>query len=115
MGKKPSFSAGKPVGKRRWGRRLLRWTAVLTSWSVLAGFIVLGWLLYDLPGIDRLESATRRPSVTLLAADGSILASYGDLYGQAVTVENLPPHLAQAFIAIEDRRFYIHPGSTRSA
>jgi penicillin-binding protein 1A len=83
---------------------------VLTSWSVLAGFVVLGWLLYDLPGIDRLESATRRPSVTLLAADGSILASYGDLYGQAVTVENLPPHLAQAIVATEDRRFYSHFG-----
>ena len=110
MGKKPSSSARKPAGKRRWPQRLLRWTAVLTSWSVLAGFIVLGWLLYDLPGIDRLESATRRPSVTLLAADGSILASYGDLYGQAVTVENLPPHLAEAIVATEDRRFYGHFG-----
>jgi penicillin-binding protein 1A len=96
MGKKQTATNGKPRGKRRWPRHLLRWTAVLTSWSVLAGFIILGWLLYDLPGIDRLESATRRPSVTLLASDGSILASYGDLYGQAVTVENLPPHLAEA-------------------
>ena len=110
MGKKPSSSAKKPRGKRRWPQRLLRWTAVLTSWSVLAGFIVLGWLLYDLPGIDRLESATRRPSVTLLAADGSILATYGDLYGQAVTVENLPPYLAEAVVATEDRRFYGHFG-----
>jgi penicillin-binding protein 1A len=110
MGKKPSSSARKSAGKRRWPQRLLRWTAVLTSWSVLAGFIVLGWLLYDLPGIDRLESATRRPSVTLLAADGSILATYGDLYGQAVTVENLPPHLAEAIVATEDRRFYGHFG-----
>ncbi len=110
MGKKPSSSARKPAAKRRWPQRLLRWTAVLTSWSVLAGFIVLGWLLYDLPGIDRLENATRRPSVTLLAADGSILATYGDLYGQAVTVENLPPHLAEAIVATEDRRFYGHFG-----
>jgi len=110
MGKKQSATTKKPGGKRRWARRLLRWTAVLTSWSVLAAFIVLGWLLYDLPGIDRLESTTRRPSVTLLAADGSILASYGDLYGQAVTVENLPTHLVQAIVATEDRRFYKHFG-----
>ena len=71
---------------------------------------VRGWLLYDLPGIERLESATRRPSVTLLAADGSMLASYGDLYGQAVTVDNLPPYLTQAIVATEDRRFYDHFG-----
>lgn len=110
MGKKQSATNGKSRGKRRWGRRLLRWTAVLTSWSILAAFVVLGWLLYDLPGIDRLESSTRRPSVTLLAADGSILASYGDLYGQAVTVENLPAHLIEAIVATEDRRFYSHFG-----
>jgi penicillin-binding protein 1A len=110
MGKKQSATNGKPRGKRRWPQRLLRWTAVLASWSMLVGFGVLGWLLYDLPGIDRLEASTRRPSVTLLAADGSMLASYGDLYGQAVTVGDLPPYLTQAIVATEDRRFYDHFG-----
>src|SRR5262245_295563 len=110
MGKKQSATNGKPRGKRRWPRRLLRWTAVLASWSILVGFGVLGWLLYDLPAIDRLEASTRRPSVTLLATDGSMLASYGDLYGQAVTVDNLPPYLTQAIVATEDRRFYDHFG-----
>jgi penicillin-binding protein 1A len=110
MGKKQSATNGKPRGKRRWPQRLLRWTAVLASWSVLVGFVILGWLLYDLPGIDRLEASTRRPSVTLLATDGTILASYGDLYGQAVTVENLPPYLTEAIVATEDRRFYDHFG-----
>jgi penicillin-binding protein 1A len=110
MGKKQSATNGKPRGKRRWPQRLLRWTAVLASWSMLVGFGVLGWLLYDLPGIDRLEASTRRPSVTLLASDGSMLASYGDLYGQAVTVGDLPPYLTQAIVATEDRRFYDHFG-----
>src|SRR5262245_8240683 len=110
MGKTQTATNGKARGKRRWPQRLLRWTAVFASWSMLAGFCVLGWLLYDLPGIERLEASTRRPSVTLLAADGSMLASYGDLYGQAVTVDNLPPYLTQAIVATEDRRFYDHFG-----
>ena len=70
MGKKQSATNGKPRGKRRWPQRLLRWTAVLTSWSVLAGFIILGWLLYDLPDISRLNEIRKQPSVTLLADDG---------------------------------------------
>jgi penicillin-binding protein 1A len=110
MGKIRSATGGSSQAKRRWGRRLLRWSAVGASWSCLAFLALLGWLMYDLPGAERLDSLKRAPSVTLLATDGSILASYGDLYGQAVTVDNLPPYLAQAVVATEDRRFYDHFG-----
>jgi penicillin-binding protein 1A len=53
---------------------------------------------------------TRRPSVTLLAANGGVLATSGDLYGEAVRLRDLPRHLPEAFIAIEDRRFRSHFG-----
>ncbi|CAM9879940.1 unnamed protein product, partial [Discosporangium mesarthrocarpum] len=53
---------------------------------------------------------TRRQAVTLLAEDGSVLASYGDLWGQRLSVDELPPQLAHAVMAIEDRRFYEHGG-----
>src|SRR5690606_24695749 len=38
------------------------------------------------------------------------LAAFGDLYGEAVSVEGLPPYLPQAVLAVEDRRFYEHAG-----
>jgi penicillin-binding protein 1A len=53
---------------------------------------------------------TRRPSVTLLAADGAMLATQGDLYGERVRLRDLPAYLPAALIAIEDRRFRQHPG-----
>ncbi|MGH6959477.1 MAG: transglycosylase domain-containing protein, partial [Dongiaceae bacterium] len=46
----------------------------------------------------------------LLAADGTMLATYGDLYGQTVRLAELPPYLPQAVLATEDRRFYGHFG-----
>src|SRR3546814_10840440 len=53
---------------------------------------------------------TRRPNVTLLAADGTRLASFGDRFGATYSRRELPPHLPRAVIAVEDRRFYEHGG-----
>lgn len=87
-----------------------KWTLVGAIWTFFAGLIFVGWLAYDLPDISELDNIERRPSVTLLAADGSMLASFGDLYGEPVRLSDLPSYLPQAVIATEDRRFYSHPG-----
>lgn len=68
------------------------------------------WFSYDLPDANRMMAATRKPGITLLARDGSLMATYGDLYGRFVTLKELPKHVPQALIAIEDRRFYRHVG-----
>ena len=41
---------------------------------------------------------------------GDVFANRGIFKGERVTAADLPPHLAQAIIAIEDRRFYQHAG-----
>lgn len=99
-------------GKRRpsWGWRLVRWGLTLAVWGVVAGLAVLGWFAYDLPRVDDVEVITRRPGVTVTAADGTQLASFGDVYGAVVTVHDVPPYLPQAILATEDRRFYDHFG-----
>src|SRR3546814_20298243 len=53
---------------------------------------------------------TRRSNVTLLAADGTRLASFGDRFGATYSLRERPPHLPRAVIAVEDRRFYEHGG-----
>jgi len=50
------------------------------------------WLVCPAAALDRsLEDASRRPGITVLAADGALLANYGDLYGTAYAVKDLPP------------------------
>ncbi len=83
---------------------------MLASWATLGALCFVGWLAYDLPDVSRLNEIRRQPSVTLLAADGTMLATYGDLYGQTVRLAELPPYLPQAVLATEDRRFYGHFG-----
>jgi len=89
---------------------LLKWTLVGSIWGSFLLLILVAWCAYDLPDVSRLNEIKRRPSVTLLATDGSLLASYGDLYGNRVTLADMPPYLPEAVLATEDRRFYHHFG-----
>lgn len=99
--------AGRAAGRLR---RLLTWAAVAAIWCVVVAGGVLAWYAYDLPELGEIEKMTRRPNVTLLAADGTRLASFGDRFGATYSLHELPPHLPQAVIAVEDRRFYDHGG-----
>jgi len=76
----------------------------------LALFVVLiGWLTVTAPLSKSLEPIAP-PQVTLLASDGTPIARQGAIVEAPVRVADLPPHVTQAFIAIEDRRFYSHWG-----
>jgi len=93
-----------------WFWTLFKWTATVGVWGAIAAAGIAAWYATDLPDIDDALQATRRPTVTLLAADGSLLATRGDLYGLPLRVSDLPKVLSQAVLATEDRRFYSHFG-----
>lgn len=105
--------AGKEEGGgRRRPRRFRWWKAVLLLglWGVILLGGVLGYFALTLPSTDDLAVAQRKPSVTLLAADGSLVATFGDLFGEPLRLAELPRYLPEAVIATEDRRFYSHFG-----
>jgi penicillin-binding protein 1A len=96
------------------GRAILRGVAriaiLLVLWAAIIGGGVLGYFALTLPDTSELTRAERRPSVTILAADGSLLATFGDLFGQPLTLPEMSPYLPKAVVATEDRRFYSHFG-----
>ncbi|BBK33790.1 penicillin-binding protein 1A [Allostella humosa] len=89
---------------------LFRWTMILGIWGLVAVLGVVAWYAYDLPDTRNLAGVERRPSVTLLAVDGSVMATFGDVHGEAVQLRDLPSHMPAALLATEDRRFYQHFG-----
>jgi penicillin-binding protein 1A len=91
-----------------WGG--LKWSAVGAIWSGFAALLFLGWCAFDLPDVSTLNDVKRQPSITLLAADGTLLASYGDLYGEFTHLDQMSGFLPAAVLATEDRRFYHHYG-----
>jgi penicillin-binding protein 1A len=86
------------------------WGAVLAVWAIIAAIGLVIWIGAHLPPIQSLEIPKRPPSVLILGAGGTTLATRGDMGGAAVTLRELPDYVPKAFIAIEDRRFYSHHG-----
>ena len=115
--RKPAAARTKRVPKRlfagrRWlpGRGVWRIAALMAVWAFVALIGTVAWFAWDLPDVDNAATLDRKPSMTLLAADGKFLSSVGEIYGAPVQIAELPRWLPQAVIATEDRRFHSHHG-----
>jgi penicillin-binding protein 1A len=104
-GKRP----GRHLARRLLGRAA-RLGVLLGLWGVIIGGGALVYFALTLPDTSQLTVAERRPSVTILAEDGTLIASLGELFGQPLTLKEMSPFLPKAVIATEDRRFYHHFG-----
>jgi len=76
--------------------------------AIVFAFILL-WLIVTAP-LSRSLQPIGAPGLTILSAEGEPIARRGAVIGEPVSVTELPPHVGQAFLAIEDRRFYSHIG-----
>lgn len=89
---------------------VLKWGFVTGLWCAMAITLLLFWYASELPNITKSMVFERRPTVIIKADNGDIVDRYGDIKGEIVDVKNLPPHVINAILAIEDRRFYNHFG-----
>ncbi len=89
-------------------------TGVSLLGMLIAALLVWDWAFHDLPpapaSASELWSVRLEPSVTVLDTHGDVLAVRGPLYARAISLEALPAYVPQAFLAIEDQRFYQHGG-----
>ncbi|WP_245881210.1 transglycosylase domain-containing protein [Thalassospira marina] len=120
-GRTPSRGRRRGGQKRSFGAMLLalvprpmmiaRIMVVLAIWSVVLCGGLVAYYGYDLTSKIDFDVATqRKPLVRIMSVDGVNLANYGDRYGSPVEVGDLPDYVGQAFVSIEDRRFYQHFG-----
>ncbi|HVH75394.1 MAG TPA: PBP1A family penicillin-binding protein [Stellaceae bacterium] len=99
-----------PRPHRRRTAPRLQFVLLVLLWGLILGGGALFYFAFTLPDTSRLAAAERRPSITILAADGSPIATYGDLFGRALSLKEMSPYLPEAVIATEDRRFYSNFG-----
>ncbi len=104
----PAIRVAAPRRRLRW--RMARWLLILGIWAVLAAGLTLVWFARDLPRPEAALDAARRPGLTLEDRNGRIFAAFGDVVGDPLRLSDMPPWLPQAAVAIEDRRFWSHPG-----
>ncbi|MFY0311496.1 PBP1A family penicillin-binding protein [Leisingera sp. D0M16] len=63
-----------------------------------------------LPDVSAYLDGRARGSVTILDHEGEVFAWRGDQFGGVVTADTVSPHLKNAIVATEDKRFYRHLG-----
>ena len=91
-----------------WQSRLLVYAinVVLLSGVIICGYVSVIYL--RMPSLDAILHETRDASVIFLDKGGNEIRSTNRIMGTPVSVETLPPHVWQAIIAIEDKRFFKH-------
>ncbi len=92
-------------------RRYRFWVGLGVGGGMMA--LGYGWwsLEQSLPETAELFTVSvRDETLTIKAADGSILQQQGPATRQYLKLEEIPKPLIQSFIASEDRRFYQHHG-----
>ena len=92
------------LGKTRWW-----WISRAIAACIALFMLLLLWLAVTAPLSKSLQPIAP-PRITLLASDGTPIARNGAIVDKPVDVRELPPHVVQAFLSIEDRRFYSHFG-----
>ncbi|MCK8483364.1 penicillin-binding protein [Aliiroseovarius sp. S2029] len=111
-------SPNRPKGILGWPIFLIGWVFRLIwrlTWksAVVVTLLVAGAVFYfasTIPDLNALLDGRAKGSVTILDRYGAVYAWRGDQRGRTITTETASPHLANAIIASEDKRFYGHLG-----
>lgn len=80
------------------------------SLAAIGGALLYFLVLPQVPSVDGLQDLrAERPSI-ILAADGTTLGEFKNRQQEWVGLDRISPHVIDALIATEDRRFYTHHG-----
>lgn len=72
----------------------------------VSGYV--GYIYMCMPSLDSILHEKRLPTIVFLDDNGAEIRSSNRIMGTPVSVDTLPPHVWQAIIAIEDKRFFEH-------
>lgn len=101
-------SGGRPPFWRRWTvRQLVVGASVLTAGVAFAAY---QYFAGDLPSTSRLEMIEPTLKTVVYGADSSVVGEFFVEDRALVPLADLPPHLVDAFVSVEDRKFYSHWG-----
>ncbi len=93
-----------------WLKRLF-WLMLLLAglgMAAIAAFYL--YLEKELPDVRTLKDISLETPMRVYSADGHLMSEFGEMRRIPLQIEALPRPLLDAFLAIEDARFYEHPG-----
>src|SRR5690606_36523583 len=90
--------------------RLAYWSVVAGVWGLIFMVVFFAVFARGLPDTSSLYDIERQPSITYLDRNGALIAVRGSQMAPPADIDALPDYVPAAFIAVEDRRFFHHPG-----
>ena len=91
-------------------RRVTRWALITAAVIFLLGVGAMGLLAATVAGMDEIPDVQTPLTSTFYDYQGNVLATRFEQNRFAVPLAKMPDYVPQAFIAIEDHRFYDHFG-----
>jgi penicillin-binding protein 1A len=96
------------------GWRWIKWLIGAAMASLLALLLAVGIALAvafpNLPDVAELADYRPKLPLRVLSADGELIAEFGEERRNLTPIEDIPPVMINAVLAIEDARFYQHNG-----
>jgi penicillin-binding protein 1A len=103
-----------PFAPGNYRHELWRTLLALISIGLLAAFVLLGatlaTILPKLPALDLVTDYRPKIPLRIYTADGALLGEFGEERRDFTPIQEIPPVLKDALLAIEDARFYEHGG-----
>ncbi len=93
-------------------KKVLVWASSLLLLAVASGVIILLYFAKDIPSLSQIENRQVPQSTKIFDREGKVLL-YEISAGQKRTVvplAEIPSHLKEATVAVEDENFYTQPG-----
>jgi len=102
-------------------RKRAIWLSILTLLLIAIAIVYAFGRQFVLQGIPQLPDKAKmwelnlETNYTLVDRQGHIIGHRGPYIGRPLKISEMPHYLPNAFLAIEDERFYSHPGIDRKA
>lgn len=93
-----------------WFVRLVKWGVLLALLGTMILAIFVAIARGEIDSFEDLKASPNGQMIRVRAADGTVIQSLGPSFGQWLTIDQLPSQMKDAMVAVEDRRYYMHPG-----
>jgi penicillin-binding protein 1A len=93
-----------------WFYRIVKAGVIATFLGLLVLGIFVAIARSEIDSFEDLKASPNGQMIRIRAADGTVIQSLGPSFGRWLTINQLPSEMKDAMVAVEDRRYYMHPG-----
>jgi penicillin-binding protein 1A len=94
----------------KWVKVVIAIVMIFVTVVVVFGILAYFYFTHDLPSIETLRNYKPATVTKFFSEDGEVIGEYFVEKREVVSLDRVPDHLVQAFVAGEDARFFQHKG-----